>query len=396
MGIEPPGRDGGVRRARESGPATADATRVTRAWPAVSYSRVTPASGAREGLERVRRAAARPARSATAGHRRPAGTRRSRRRRARRAASSTAGAAGRAAAGSPPGPSCVRRQAGDHLAGGGEARGRCRVLLGPRPRRRRGVALGTAHRRQVGVRGRPDRGRPPTARARRRRRVPLPANAGQRRQLGDRARERLRGGDDRVVGQDAAGGDVAACARSGRACSHSSRTTARRRGVADRVQAGDPAPRLHPRRRRRCGADGLELLRGPLGLAGDGQRARPAPRAARPAPRRRAPRTAATRTAAGGWTSRPRSAPWPAPARGRRRRPRPSPTRSRPSSRAPSSVSNTRLGFSPCSARPGRSCDAACSTHSTPTSASDSADRSGTAMGSMRAVPAPSRRSCTR
>ena len=53
--------------------------------------------------------------------------------------------------------------------------------------------------------------------------------------------------------------------------SHSSRTTRQAARVADGVQAGDPAPRLDPGRRQRCGADGLELLRGPLGLARDGE-----------------------------------------------------------------------------------------------------------------------------
>ena len=59
-------------------------------------------------------------------------------------------------------------------------------------------------------------------------------------------------------------------------------------------------------------------------------------------------------------------------------------------------MSNTDDGTKPTSARQARSWLAACSTHSTPCRASDSDDRSGQAIGSISAVPAPRRRSCTR
>ncbi len=74
----------------------------------------------------------------------------------------------------------------------------------------------------------------------------------------------------------------------------------------------------------------------------------------------------------------------------------PSPTLGNPASRPASSVSNSRVGTMPISRRQGRSWVAACSTHSTPDSASPSPDRSGHATGSISAEPAPSRRSCTR
>ncbi len=100
--------------------------------------------------------------------------------------------------------------------------------------------------------------------------------------------------------------------------------------------------------------------------------------------------------AAGGWTSRPPSGPSPGPARARSppsRRGRPA--RTRPAVRRARCRTASSAAARP---RPGttRSWLAACSTHSTPSSASDSEDRSGQAIGSMRAVPAPARRSCTR
>ena len=312
------------------------------------------------------------------------------------AASSTAGAAGRAAAGS----RRARRASCDRSATTSRAAARRAAAAGSRSAHARGgggrVALGPAHRGQLGRPGAPGRGRSPAATAAARRRVPLPENAGSAVSCGDRARaapgRRRRSRRPAARGRGRCRGWRAFWSR----VSHSSRTTASRR--ASRI-ACRPETRRHGSTRgggRRRGAHGLELLRGPLGLAGDGQPlgehlaqldqhldvergvAQPLGRAA------------------GGSTSRPPSAPWPAPARARRRRPRPARRARGPSSRAPSSVSNTRLGRMPCSARPGRSCDAACSTHSTPTSASDSADRSGTAIGSISAVPAPSRRSWTR
>jgi hypothetical protein len=74
----------------------------------------------------------------------------------------------------------------------------------------------------------------------------------------------------------------------------------------------------------------------------------------------------------------------------------PSPTRSNPANRPASSVSKTSGGAMPTSARHGMSCEAACSTHGASCSTLLSNDRSGQPIGSMRAVPDPSRRSCTR
>ena len=113
------------------------------------------------------------------------------------------------------------------------------------------------------------------------------------------------------VGQDPAGGDVARPARSVSRVCHSSRTTAEPAAVADAVHAGGAAPRVDPGRRPRSRARASNSCARPLELALRRPGRRRRRRAARPAPRRRARRSAATARAAGGWTSRRPSAPWP-------------------------------------------------------------------------------------
>ena len=160
--------------------------------------------------------------------------------------------------------------------------------------------------------------------------------------------------------------------------SHSSRTTAEPRRLADLVHA------------RRCAATGRPGGAGPVKRASASNSCsahsslpcslevgRDARRAARRAPRRRAPRSAATARAAAGSTSRPPSAPWPGSARvvlDDRRRARPGRAR-RAGRRARCRTAG--VGRMPTSARQGRSWVAACSTHSASPRASASGDEVG-------------------
>ena len=129
-----------------------------------------------------------------------------------------------------------------------------------------------------------------------------------------------------------------------------------------------------------------ELLLGPLRLPCRRGR-RPARRAARPGPPRRARRSAATARAAARVDQS--AAEWPFS----RTEPehllddRPRPTFREPGEPPASSVSKSRAGAMPSSRRQGRSCEAACSTHSSSAMAAPSADRSGSARVHQHGAP---------
>ena len=161
------------------------------------------------------------------------------------------------------------------------------------------------------------------------------------------------------------------------------------------VDAGGTPPRVLSRRRDVVDQV-LELLLGPVRPCPTRPAPRRSRRAARPAPRRRGRRTPARAAAAAVATSRPRSAPCASNGPGS---PRPAWPGRRGGSRAVGPRARCRtgaVGTSPTSRRHGRSWLAACRIHSASPIASFSEDRSSKAVGSISAVPDPSRRSWIR
>ena len=213
--------------------------------------RVRPARSATAGRRPPRRNAAIPSRSSTAG-----GVQHSRRSRSgcSRFSAGTDHCVESAATASRATPSRAAA-AGSFSAqarGGGGA-----SLLGPRTEGR--ALSGSARARSIAC-----------CQSAARRRVPLPAKAGSA-VSSETVRGRAWAAATIAWSGRTRPGEMSRCRAFWSRVSQQLAHDAEAAGVTDRVQPGDPAPRLDPRRRQRRGADRLELLGRPLGLAGDGQ-----------------------------------------------------------------------------------------------------------------------------